>query len=85
MPGKIRQYFSDRKDDVQDYTGGGVVGKFILAVVVVYLLVALVLGMIWSSEPDVFSVREHTRAVANEMQREPCHAQGHQPFPESVR
>ena len=49
MPGKIRQYFSDRKDDVQDYTGGGVVGKFILAVVVVYLLVALVLGMIWSS------------------------------------
>lgn len=55
MPGKIRQYFSDRKDDVQDYTGGGVVGKFILAVVVVYLLVALVLGMIWSSEPDVFS------------------------------
>lgn len=71
MPGKIRQYFSDRKDDVQDYTGGGVVGKFILAVVVVYLLVALVLGMIWSSEPDVFSVREHTRAVANEMQREP--------------
>jgi len=71
MPGKIRQYFSDRKDDVQDYTGGGVVGKFILAVVVVYLLVALVLGMIWSSEPDIFSVREHTRAVADEMQREP--------------
>ena len=71
MPGKIRQYFSDRKDDVRDYTGGGVVGKFILAVVVVYLLVAIVLGMIWSSEPDVFSVREHTRTVADEMQREP--------------
>ncbi|MEP1582072.1 MAG: DUF2333 family protein, partial [Marinobacter sp.] len=71
MPGRIRQYFSDRKDDVRDYTGGGVVGKFILAVVVVYLLVAIVLGMIWSSEPDVFSVREHTRTVADEMQREP--------------
>lgn len=72
MPGKIRQYFSDRKDDVRDYTGnGGVVGKFILAVVVVYLLVAIVLGMIWSGEPDVFSVREHTRTVADEMQREP--------------
>ncbi|NMT62355.1 DUF2333 family protein [Marinobacter orientalis] len=72
MSGKIRQYFSDRKDDLRDFFGGrGVVGKLILALVVVYLLVALVLGMIWSSEPDVFSVREHTRTVAEEMQREP--------------
>ncbi|MCL7943279.1 DUF2333 family protein [Marinobacter sp. ATCH36] len=72
MPGKIRQYFSDRKDDVRDLSGGGgFVGKFILAVVIVYFLVALVLGMIWSSEPDVFSVRDHTRTVADEMQREP--------------
>ncbi|MCR8916096.1 DUF2333 family protein [Marinobacter panjinensis] len=72
MSGKIRQYFSDRKDDLRDFSGGGgVVGKLILAVLVVYFLVALVLGMIWSSEPDVFSVREHTRAVATEMQREP--------------
>lgn len=72
MSGKIRQYFSDRKDDFRDFAGGGgVVGKFILAVLVVYFLVALVLGMIWSSEPDVFSVREHTRTVADEMQREP--------------
>lgn len=71
MAGKIRQYFKDRKDDARDYGGGGVVGKFFLVIVVVYLLVTLVLGMIWSSEPDSFSVREHTRAVANEMQREP--------------
>jgi hypothetical protein len=72
MPGKIRQYFKDKKDDVQDYAGGsGVIGKLILALVVVYLLVALVLGMIWSSEPDSFSVREHTRSVANSMEREP--------------
>lgn len=71
MAGKIRQYFRDRKDDARDYGGGGVVGKFLLAVIVVYLLVTLVLGMIWSSEPDNFSVREHTRSVANEMQREP--------------
>ena len=43
MPGKIRQYFKDKKDDVQDYAGGsGVIGKLILALVVVYLLVALV-------------------------------------------
>ncbi|TGN40624.1 DUF2333 family protein [Marinobacter confluentis] len=71
MAGKIRQYFKDRKDDAQDFGGGGVVGKFVLALVVVYLLVALVLGMFWSSDPDVYSVRDHVRAQANEMQREP--------------
>jgi len=72
MPGKIRQYFRDRKDDVQDYAGGsGVVGKFILVVLGVYLLVTVILGIIWSSEPDTFSVREHTRNVATSMDREP--------------
>ncbi len=72
MPGKLRQYFRDKKDDVQDYAGGsGAVGKFILLVLVVYLLVTVVLGMYWSSEPESFSVREHTRSVANSMEREP--------------
>lgn len=71
MAGKIRQYFRDRKDDARDFGDGGVVGKFLLVVVVIYLLVTLVLGMIWSSEPENFSVREYTRAVANEMDREP--------------
>ncbi|HLT13802.1 MAG TPA: DUF2333 family protein, partial [Marinobacter sp.] len=59
MAGKIRQYFRDKKDDVQDYAGGsGVIGKLVLVLLVVYLLVAMVLGIIWSSEPDTFSVRE---------------------------
>lgn len=72
MPGKLRQYFRDKKDDAQDYAGGsGVVGKFVLVLLVVYLLVTVVLGMYWSSEPEAFSVREHTRSMANSMQREP--------------
>ncbi|MEC7816585.1 MAG: DUF2333 family protein [Pseudomonadota bacterium] len=72
MPGKIRQYFRDRQDDVKDYAGGsGVIGKFILVLLVVYLLVAVVIGMYWSSEPDTFSVREHTRTLAADMNREP--------------
>lgn len=53
-------------------SGNGLpVGKIILAVVLVYLLVTIILGMIWSSAPDTFSVREHTRTVAQEMGREP--------------
>lgn len=50
---------------------GRPIGKIVLAVVLIYLLVTIVLGMIWSSEPDTFSVREHTRTVAEEMGREP--------------
>ena len=72
MPGKIRQYFRDKKDDVQDYTGGsGVFGKLVVALLVVYLLIAMVLGIYWSSEPDTFSVRDHTRTLASTMDREP--------------
>jgi hypothetical protein len=71
MPGKIRQYFKDKKGDARDSSGGGMVGKLLLIVVVFYLLIAMIMGMYWSSEPDSFSVREHTRATANAMQREP--------------
>lgn len=66
---RVKEYVRDRRDDVQDYAGG--FGKWILGLVVLYLLIALILGMIWSSEPDTFSVREHTRTVAAEMNREP--------------
>lgn len=72
MPGKIRQYFRDKKDDMGDYAGGGsLFGKIAGVVLAVYLLVTIVLGMYWSSEPDTFSVREHTRSLANSMEREP--------------
>jgi hypothetical protein len=72
MMKRIKQYFSDRKADVDDYTGsGGAIGKLVVALLIVYLLVTLVLGVIWSSEPDTFSVREHTRTLSQEMNREP--------------
>lgn len=72
MAGKIRQYFRDKKEDVQDYTGGsGLIVKLVLAALVVYLVVAIVLSMVWSSEPDTFSVRQHTLTLATEMDREP--------------
>ena len=57
---------------MDDYTGSGsAIGKLVIALLIVYLLVTLVLGMIWSSEPDTFSVREHTRTLSQEMNREP--------------
>lgn len=72
MPGKFRQYFKDKKEGVQDYTGNrGALGKVLVVALLVYLLITVILGIYWSSEPEPFSVREHTRAVAKEMQREP--------------
>ncbi|MCK7545276.1 DUF2333 family protein [Marinobacter bryozoorum] len=47
------------------------IGKIIAVIVLIYLLVTVILGMIWSNEPDTFSVREHTRTLATEMGREP--------------
>lgn len=57
--------------NLKSMSGGGRTGKLIATVVVVYLAITIILGMYWSSEPDTFSVREHTRALATEMNREP--------------
>ena len=67
MAGKIRQYFKDKKNDTQDFSGGNTVVKLLLIVLLIYLLVTTLLGMYWSSEPSSFSVREHTRTTANAM------------------
>lgn len=40
----------------------GVFGKVAVALIGVYLLVVIVLGFYWSSEPDAFSVRDNLRA-----------------------
>lgn len=71
MAGKIKQYFKDKKDDAQDFSGRGTVVKLLMVVLLIYLLIAALVGLYWSSEPDRFSVREHTRATATAMGREP--------------
>lgn len=73
MLNRLKSVFSGGGSGYAGSSGssGRPIGKIILAVVLIYLLVTIILGMIWSSEPDTFSVREHTRAVAQEMGREP--------------
>ncbi|PAV25382.1 hypothetical protein CF392_11320 [Tamilnaduibacter salinus] len=66
----VKQFFQDRADDVRDFTGGGVVARLLGLILVVYLIVAVVLGIYWSDEPDTFSVREDSRALAQSMDRE---------------
>lgn len=75
MLNRLKSAFSGSSSGYGSSSGssgrGRPIGKIIIALVLVYLLVTIILGMIWSSEPDTFSVREHTRTVAQEMGREP--------------
>lgn len=71
MMSRLKNYVRDRTDDVRDFTGGSRLGKIIAFLVILYLIVTTILGIYWSSEPDVFSVRDHTRELAQQMGREP--------------
>ena len=56
------------KERLEDWwIDGGVVRTSIGVVLVVYLLVASILGMIWSSEPDLFAVQDRAAERAEEM------------------
>ncbi|WP_406564732.1 DUF2333 family protein [Marinobacter nanhaiticus] len=46
------------------------VAKIVIALLVIYLVVVAILGIYWSSEPDTFSVKEQSREVARNLDRE---------------
>jgi hypothetical protein len=49
------------------WADGGVIRTIVVALVLVYLLVALIVGIIWSSEPDLFDVRQNADKMAETM------------------
>ncbi len=55
---RVKEFFGDRWEDIQDYLGGGLLPKVIGGGLALYLLLALVLGLFWSSEPDPFSAKQ---------------------------
>lgn len=65
---RVSEYFQDCKDRREE---SGPLTKVVLIVLVVYLLIALVVGVYWSSEPDYFSVHERAAARAQAMQVNP--------------
>lgn len=54
------------RDRIDDYMPGGPVIGLVLAVVAVYLLLAVLVGMYWSIAPSPFDVRENAAAYAAE-------------------
>ena len=58
---KISQFFARLKDSIVDWKEGfhrgSLISKAIVGVVALYLVVTIVVGIFWSSEPDAFDVR----------------------------
>ena len=72
MKGQLQNKILDMRERLQDWwTDGGVARSAVLLGLVVYLLVCLVLGFIWSSEPELFPVRERALQRAEAMGVEP--------------
>ncbi len=71
MSGQFQDRIQDTKERLQDWwadrSGGSSTGRLIVVLVVLYLLVALVVGYFWSTEPEQFSVTEVAEKRAEEM------------------
>ncbi len=56
MASKISDFIRHRREDFQDYLGGGAIAQAAGGIVGAYLLLTLLLGFWWSGEPDVVDV-----------------------------
>lgn len=59
------------KERVEDMNMGSGLRNTLVAVLVIYLLISLVLGYIWSSEPEDFPVRQYANGLAEQLGVEP--------------
>lgn len=59
------------RERYHDIVGESSIPKYILLIVMLYLLVAVILGIIWSFEPKPFDVQEYTNQRALELNQKP--------------
>jgi hypothetical protein len=59
------------KERIEDMNMGSGLRNTLLAVVIIYCLFAIVLGYLWSSEPESFSVQQNAKVLAEEWGVEP--------------
>src|SRR3990167_7129982 len=67
----LQQLVQRIKEDCQDYLGGGKVARIVGSVLGVYLLIALVMGIWWSRQPDLVDIDVQVNKVAAEQKLEP--------------
>lgn len=64
----IQDWWSERQADASDERQSK---RWPIWLVAIYLIVTLIMGFVWSDEPEQFDVRQHAREVAQEMSVEP--------------
>ena len=70
MNDKISDFFRHRREDIQDYLGGGNLARLIVSVVGIYFVMALGLGWLWSDEPELVDINQYAENLAQEMASE---------------
>lgn len=69
MANQIADFIRHRREDFQDYLGGGFVARLAGIGLLVYFVAALFVGWYWSSEPELKNVRQVADAQAAELGR----------------
>lgn len=68
---KGADFIRHRKEDIQDYLGGGVLARMIGIAISVYLVISLALGWWWSREPQVVNIQSYAAEHAAEQGQAP--------------
>ena len=63
---ELEDFVKHRKEDFQDYLGGGLLPKIVGIGFGLYLVIAIVCGWLWSQEPELFNVSENAQRLASE-------------------
>ncbi len=71
MREKLGDSVAIMKERLEDMNMGSGLRNTVMATVIIYLLIAVVLGYLWSSEPETFSVQQNANKVAEELGIEP--------------
>jgi hypothetical protein len=68
---KIADFIRHRREDFQDYLGGGALARIVGGVLGLYLILSLALGWWWSGEPEIINMPEYAKQKAESMQLQP--------------
>lgn len=67
----MREFLQGQWARLQALMGRGLLPKVLVSVLAVYLVVVIVLGIYWSSEPDLFPVQENAEQMALRNNQQP--------------
>jgi len=67
----LQQLIHRIKEDCQDYLGGGRVARIVGSILGIYLVIAVIVGVWWSRQPDVVAMDDQVSKLAAQQKLEP--------------